>query len=304
MSFLSAVGGIFKAITAPLGVLDDWAREPLKRWENAREQANRDRDVERDIRRQTGVDRVQSELRQEEARQQSELRQEEARQQRDLETHKSELRQEEARQQSKLRQEEARQQRDLETHKSKLRQEEARQQCDLEIRMRTEVERINAETEQWTKDQEFQRMKNVADALVRYREELTQLQINTIRAIGNMDIELRARAQDLILSKTKEYKALQDQATKDAEDEFCRILDKFSGNERILNIMISNSDKKLASIINSTTMFLEELRGDISKMNENIDMITRSGQAFIDRQIESQFNKLSLPASDDPKLIN
>lgn len=286
MSFLSAVGGIFKAITAPLGVLDDWAREPLKRWENAREQANRDRDVERDIRRQTGVDRVQSELRQEEARQQSELRQEEARQQRDLETHKSELRQEEARQQSKLR------------------QEEARQQCDLEIRMRTEVERINAETEQWTKDQEFQRMKNVADALVRYREELTQLQINTIRAIGNMDIELRARAQDLILSKTKEYKALQDQATKDAEDEFCRILDKFSGNERILNIMISNSDKKLASIINSTTMFLEELRGDILKMNENIDMITRSGQAFIDRQIESQFNKLSLPASDDPKLIN
>lgn len=170
--------------------------------------------------------------------------------------------------------------------------------------MRTEVERINAETEQWTKDQEFQRMKNVADALVRYREELTKLQLNTIRTIGNMDIELRAKAQDLILSKTKEYKALQDQATKDAEDEFGRILDKFSGNERILNIMISNSDKKLASIVNSTTMFLEELRGDISKMNENIDMITRSGQAFIDRQVESQFNKLSLPASDDPKLIN
>ena len=275
MSFLSAVGGVLKCITSPLGVLEDWAREPLKRWENQREQADKDRDVERDIRRQTGVDRVQSELRQEEARQQS-----------------------------KLRQEEARQQRDLETHKSKLRQEEARQQCDLEIRMRTEVDRINAETEQWTKDQEFQRMKNVADALVRYKEELTKLQVNTIRAIGNMDIELRARAQDLILAKTKEYKALQDQATKDAEDEFCRILDKFSGNERILNIMISNSERKLASIVDSTTMFLEELRGDISKMNESIDMITRSGQAFIDRQIETQFNQISLPAGNAPKQLN
>ena len=282
MSIMSAVGSVLKVIAAPLDALGDWAREPLKRWENAREQANRDRDVERDIRRQTGVDRVQSELRQEEARQQ-----------RDLETHKS-----------KLRQEEARQQRDLETHKSKLRQEEARQQCDLEIRMQTEIARINAETEQWAKDQELQRMKNVADAVVKFREALTQLQLNTIRTIGNMDIELRAKAQDLILAKTREYKALQDQATKDAEDEFGRILDKFSGNERILNIMISNSDKKLASIVDSTTMFLEELRGDISKMNENIDMITRSGQAFIDRQIESQFNKLSLPASDDPKLIN
>ena len=246
MSIMSAVGSVLKVIVAPLDALGDWAREPLKRWENAREQANRDRDVERDIRRQTGVDRVQSELR----------------------------------------------------------QEEARQQCDLEIRMQTEIARINAETEQWAKDQELQRMKNVADAVVKFREALTQLQLNTIRTIGNMDIELRAKAQDLILAKTREYKALQDQATKDAEDEFGRILDKFSGNERILNIMISNSDKKLASIVDSTTMFLEELRGDISKMNENIDMITRSGQAFIDRQIESQFNKLSLPASDDPKLIN
>lgn len=237
MGWVAAVGKVFKVCTGPLGILEDWAAEPLKRWENEREQANRDRDVERAIRQQTGVESV----------------------------------------------------------KSDLRIKEASHQADLEIKMQTEIARINAETEQWTKDQEFQRMKNVAEAVTHYRERLTELQLNTIRAIGNMDIELRAKAQDLILSKTREYKALQDQAEKDAETEFERITEKFSGNERIMDIMITNASKKLASVIDGTSQFLLGLNEDIQKMNHNIDIITQSGQAFIDRQIENQFNHLSLP---------
>lgn len=240
MGILSVVRNVFKAVTGPLGVLEDWAREPLNRWENNREQANRDREVERTIRQQTGV----------------------------------------------------------ETVKSELRMKEMQHKADLEIRMQTEVQRINAETDQWKKDKEFQRMQDVAEAVARYRERLTQLQLNTIRAIGNMDIELRAKAQDLILTKTKEYKALQDQAQKDAESEFERIIDKFSGNERIMNIMITSAQKKLASVIDGTSQFLLGLNDDIQQMNRNIDLITQSGQAFIDRQIESQFNTLSLPVEN------
>jgi len=236
MGILSAVGKVFNVVTGPLGVLEDWAKEPLKRWENQREQNNHDKEIERFIRQQTGVNTVNSEL--------------------------------------------------------KIK--EAKHQADLEIHMRTEVERIHAEIEQWAKDQEFQRMKDVAEAVSTYRERLTELQLNTIRAIGNMDIELRAKAQDLILAKTKEYKALQDQAQKDAEAEFERILDKFSRNERIMDIMISSAQKKLASVIDGTSQFLIGLNDDIQKMNRNIDLITQKGQDFIDRQIESQFNSLSL----------
>ena len=237
MGFLSMIGSVFKAVTGPLGILEDWAREPLNRWENEREQKNRDREVERAIREQTGV----------------------------------------------------------ETVKSELRRKEAEHKANLEIRMQTEIHRINAETEQWAKDKEFQRMKDVAEAVINYRERLTTLQLNTIRAIGNMDIELRSKAQDLILAKTREYKALQDQAQKDAEGEFERILRIFSGNERIMNIMIDSAQKKLASVVDSTSQFLLGLNEDIQRMNHTIDLITQSGQNFIDRQIESQFNSLSLP---------
>lgn len=246
MSILSVVGSVFKTITGPLGILEDWAKEPLKRWENNRNEANKDRDVERSIRQQTGV----------------------------------------------------------ETVKSELRMKEAKHQADLEIKMKTEINRINAETDQWIKNQEFQRMKDVAAAVATYRERLTELQLNTIRAIGNMDIELRAKAQDLILCKTKEYKALQDKTQKDAEEEFERIIEKFSSNERIMDIMITNAQKKLASVIDGTSQFLLGLNDDIQKMNNNIDLITRSGQAFIDRQIDSQFNCLSLSNKNDVQVEN
>ena len=244
MSYLTIAGKIFKGITSPLGILEDWANEPLKRWENEREQKNRDREVEREITKKTGVKKVESELR----------------------------------------------------------RQEAEHETRLKIRMQTEIERINAETEQWAKDQEFQRMKDLAEAVTHYRQCLADLQLNIIRAIGEMNIGLRKSAQDLILTKTREYKALQDQAQKDAEAEFERINDKFSGNERIMNIMISSSEKKLVSIIDSTTEFLRGLNEDIQNMNRNIDEITREGQKTIDTTTRTTFNGLP-PTNGDVKQI-
>lgn len=241
MKLLSTIGAVFKIITGPLGILEDWAKEPLKIWENNRNKGNRILDVELNIRQQTGV----------------------------------------------------------ETVKSELRMKEAETQANLEIRMKTEISRINAETEQWTKDQDFQRMKDVAVAVATYRERLTELQLNTIRAIGSMDLELRAKAQDLILNKTKEYKALQDQAQRDAEEEFERIIDKFSTNERIMDLMITSAQKKLANIIDATSQFLLGLNNDIQQMNKNIDSITQKGQTFIDICIENHFSQINYPQIKD-----
>lgn len=225
-------GAIWKVVTGPLGVLENWANEPLKRWEHNRQELAKDRDVERRIREATGVEEV----------------------------------------------------------KARIRKDLDKNQADLQIRMQTEINRVNAETEQWTKDKEFDRMQKVAEAMSNYQERLMTLNLRTVRAIGEMDIELRSKAQALILEKTKEYLNIQNKASYDAENEFERILDKFGGNERILNIMISNSEKKLASIIDATSKFLDELSLDIQNMNQNIDRLIQDGHAHALRQLES-FNK-------------
>lgn len=245
MGFLNIVKGLGSALASPLRVLEGWATEPLKRWENERDQANKDRDVERKIRQETGKEKALSQIRRQEAQEASELR-----------------------------------------------RIEAEENANLQIRMQTEVNRINAETEQWTKDQEFKRMKAVADAVIEYKMKLTELQTNTISTVASMSIELRAKAQELILTKTQEYRAIQDKAVKDAEAEFERIESKFAGNERIYNIMITASQEKLSSAIKSTSKFLEALSEDIQNLNKSIDQITQSGQKFIDGQL-NQFNSLS-----------
>lgn len=222
-------GTIWKAVTSPLGVLQDWANEPLKRWKYNRQEESKDRDVEREIRRATGVEEA----------------------------------------------------------KARMQKELANNQAELQIKMQTEINRVNAETEQWAKDQEFERMKKVAEAVSNYQQRLMDLNLRTVRAIGEMDIELRSKAQALILEKTQEYLTIQNKATAEAESEFERILEKFSGNERILNIMISNSEKKLASIIDTTSKFLDELSLDIQNMNQNIDRLIQDGHTHTLRQLES-----------------
>ena len=180
------------------------------------------------------------------------------------------------------------------TTASRLRMEEAEHQAELEIKLHTEIDRINAKTEQWAKDKEFHRMVELSKAVVNYRKALTDLQTNTIRSIGSMSIELRDKAQNLILSKTREFMLLQSQAQKEAEGDFERIMEKLSGNERILNIMIDSAQKKQANIVNATARFMNGLNDDIKAMNQNIDSITKSGQAFIEQQISNMSNPLTL----------
>lgn len=224
---VNAIKGIFRVVTGPLGVLEDYAREPIKNWDSNRREREKDADLRREIERNTAERRFESEMK----------------------------------------------------------MKEASHNADLEIRMQTEINKINAETEQWVKDEEFRRHKETLEAFEHYMETLSELNLKTVRAIGLMDIELRAKAQALIFEKTTQYKQLQGEATKDAEEELERIIEKFSSNERAMNIMITASEKKLTNILNATSKFMEELSIDINKMNDNIDLLTQKGQDMIAKQL-------------------
>lgn len=233
MSCKKVLNDISNIIRGPLSVLEDWAREPLKKFENDRGQKNLDRGLDRSIKEKTEVGRIESEIRKAE-----------------------------------------------ETHKA-----------DLYVRMNTEINRINAETEEWQKDQQFERMKKVTEAVAHYQERLNELNLNTIRAIGEMDIELRAKAQNLVLEKTGQYRQIQDNAIKQAEEEFDRIEKKYGSNERVYNIMISATEEKLVGVIKSCDVFMAQLSTEIAKMNNNINSLTEKGQDFIQAQL-SQFNQI------------
>lgn len=167
-----------------------------------------------------------------------------------------------------------------------LRAQEKELDVDLEVRRVREIEMAVAEIQEWKKEREFERMERTTAAIAHYLEQLTKLNVETINAIGHMQLELKERAQQLVYEKTIQYKELQDIAIEEAMNDFIRIEEKFGDNERAKDILIRAVDTKMGNIIDTSTRFLEELNRDIVSLNQSIDRLTNQGQKFIENHLE------------------
>lgn len=169
------------------------------------------------------------------------------------------------------------------------------------IKKETEVKRIFIELEELKKDKELQRMVAVSEAIMKYQQELTKLNVNAINAIGNMQLDLRDKAQQLVYDKTVKYKVLQDQAINEAANDIKRIYNDFTDNDVAKDILIRAVDKRLANIIDTAHNFLLELNADIKLLNQSINILTEHGQTFIESHLE-KFHVVG-PAMDAVKQI-
>lgn len=183
---------------------------------------------------------------------------------------------------------------------AKIENDKLELETNLAIKKQTEVHKIMLEIDELQKDKDFQRMKLVSESIMKYQEELTKININAINAIGNMQLEFRERAQDLVYNKTVKYKELQDIAISEAADDLEKIIAKFPENERMQDILINAVDKRLSNLINTAQNFLLELNEDIKLLNKSINSLTEGGQKFIEKHLD---NFHQLPGNTNQKLI-
>lgn len=170
--------------------------------------------------------------------------------------------------------------------KSEFRAKEKNLDAELFIKKQTEIRKIFIELEELKKDKELQRMVAVSEAVMKYQQELTKLNINAINAIGSMQLDLREKAQLLVYDKTIKYKELQDQAFNEAADDLKKIDFDFGDNEVAKAILIRAVDKRLSNIIDTAHNFLIELNADIKILNKSISMLTEDGQGFIEGHLK------------------
>ena len=222
---LSKLGDI---LLSPVTMMCNWAEEPLRRAEYKRQEESKDKDVQREIERQIGV----------------------------------------------------------ETGLSDQKMKELELSTKLKIKRETEIVRIISEIEQLKKDKEFDRMKLVSDAMMDYQKELTRINVDAVEAIGSMRIDLQRKAYDLIHEKTQQYAELQDRAIQQAEDQLARIDNNPDMRESSKNILCNAVDAKLAGVIRNATQFIEQLNDDMQLISKDINLITSSGQKFIERHLE------------------
>lgn len=173
----------------------------------------------------------------------------------------------------------------------------------LQIKRETEIVRIITEIEQLKKDKDLERMKAVSDSMMAYQIELTRINVEAVEAIGSMRIELQRKAYDLIHEKTERYNELQDRALQQAQDQLERIEGNPNMSEASRNIMINAVDKKLAGIIDNATRFIVQLNDDMQLISKDINLITTSGQNFIQRHLE-QFQLIGMSGVEIGVLAN
>lgn len=170
------------------------------------------------------------------------------------------------------------------------------------------------EIEELRKDKDFARMSAVSDAIIKYQEHLTQLNLSAITAIGTMQLDLREKAQNLVHDKTIRYQEIQKKAYDEAFEEIMRIEKEFADNEMAKSILMRAVDARLGNIITTAQNFLLELNNDLGVLNKSINLLTERGQNFIQEHL-GQFqvitsgslleNNSSKDTKDnDPKLIN
>lgn len=258
MTLMSKLGGaLLDCISKPIDVLCDWASEPLKAKSHEREETSKNSEHKRNMEIITAQSRSEHEIRVREMELAHELNKKD-----------KEIAYE------------------INKKNKALAQEEKELDVNLEIRRVTEIERAAVELQEWKKEKEFERMERTTAAIAHYLKQLTILNVETINAIGHMQLELKERAQQLVYEKTFQYKELQDIAINDAMNDILKIEEKFGSNERAKDILMKAVDTKLGNIIDTSTRFLEELNRDIVNLNESIDRLTQQGQKFIESHLD------------------
>jgi len=273
MGFLSALKSIGEIVTKPIELLTDWGREPLKGREHSRNMERETNNLHANA--NAKVEKEKLELEAKLKRQKQELQN----------NFNINLEQEKNKTLQLL---------------SDLKIQESESETNLSIKKETEVHRIISEIDELQKDKDFQRMKLVSESIMKYQAELTKLNVNAINAIGNMQLDLREKAQDLVYSKTVRYKELQDKAIDEAGDDLEKILLKFPDNERAQDIMIKAVDKRLSNIIDTAQNFLLELNEDIKLLNKSINSLAEGGQMFIEKHLD---NFHQIPNNSNRKMI-
>lgn len=263
MSFFDMFDKIDDIIYKPVETICEWTKEPLKRWEHQRDMETQSQNIEAE-------ERARRENHQHEM--------EKAQKTADNEMAKKRLDQ-------ALTEEE---------RKSVTEDMAARAKIDADIR------KWNAEIDQMILREEDARRDRLVECMKRYQIDLSNAARDIVNSIGMMSLELRERANQLVIERTKDYIAIQEKAKDNAMNRLEEIGTRFANNERVRIRMEDSVINNMDSIINQADKFITEISEDFKRLNQNTDELMRIGLQNAGEYIKPMANGLgvTLPTID------
>ncbi len=121
----------------------------------------------------------------------------------------------------------------------------------------------------------------IIEAYEKYKEHFAKLSVNITKSIGQMQIDLREKAQDLCLSKTREYIALQNEAKVQMVSHM-ELIQKFPEG-RARELMESEIVESYMSIFRRCNEFISFLNEDMKQLNQHFIEISNQSMMNAER---------------------
>lgn len=180
---------------------------------------------------------------------------------------------------------------ELETRLDAQREEDA-------ARLQAEQRKWNAEIDNMIAEQEDARRDRLVEAIKNYQIELASASRDIVNSIGQMSLELRGKANDLVLEKMKAYKKIQDDAKeqsmlelKDAKETF------LESDPDTYRILVNDIMQERRSMIETAEKFIIELSEDLKRLNQNSDDLMRMSMNAVNSYLKPMADSLGI-ASD------
>lgn len=154
---------------------------------------------------------------------------------------------------------------------------------EVELRNRERKERYEnevsynkamAEIEDMIERKQIERKGNLAIVVANYQKTMAEAGASLHKLIGNMSLDLRERAHNLIIEKTKEYEEIQHLAEARAIERLEEIENKFPDGTKARDIMEKAVDTQLMGIIDAAAKFIDTMKDDLVNMINSIDQLT------------------------------
>lgn len=142
-----------------------------------------------------------------------------------------------------------------------------------------------AEVIQWEKDAEFERQRETLEAIEEYQKNMGTTAVEIGNAIGSMSIELQAKAQDMIVEKTKLFRNDQLEALHAANEGIKEIQDMYPEDNELKTEIIKPYTEMMTNVVRETNAFIVDMRESMKKLTDNINNITNAVLTNTDKYV-------------------
>ncbi len=175
---------------------------------------------------------------------------------------------------------------ELEMEKKRLEAEIREQDKKSTAELQLMVKEREAEIQQMIDEHKANNLDRLVESIKRYQIDLGKASQEIIRNIGLMSIELRKIANEMVLEKTKQYIAIQDEAKNKSNEELRQAKSDFGDDPVIYENLVKQILDERRAMVDNASKFITALADDMKKINDTTNQLAQNSNDILTKVLD------------------